>query len=89
MAKKTYSFPFDAKTLQEDFRRHFGVSPDRYIDMSLSVVCRRYMLDLLKFDVLLHVRFGNYDSGNDSISMQDLISREYGEDAERLVNALI
>ena len=85
-----FNFPQDRMRVEELFQEHFAISdPNPYIDKSLSLLCKRFVLDIFKFDEFLHDKFGNYDHGEDSISMKELILKKYGVDAERFISSLI
>lgn len=65
------------------------IHPSHLYDGLLATMTGRPELDLFKLDEELHDRFPDYDdNGEDSITMSELIIREYGQEASNLVREL-
>lgn len=76
--------------MKDLFQKYFAISdPNPYIDKMLSMISGHFILDIFKFDEFLHDKFGNYDHGEDSISMKELIFKKYGSSAEEFISLLI
>ena len=72
------------------FERIFGVRFSSYMDPMLTVVSKRPCIDIVKFDdEFLHAKFGDYDNGDNPISMRELLNKEYGEETSKLIERLI
>lgn len=70
-------------------KKHFKIAvPNDFLDrtfLPLKIVS----LDILLFDDLMHKRHGDYDEGNEAISLKDLVEREYGVEASKFVESAI
>ena len=51
-------------------------------DVPLSIIFKRPILDIFKFDDYLHDRFGDYESEDKSI--KDMFDKLFGNDADRI-----
>jgi hypothetical protein len=89
MIKKRYNFPADRTILVYDFLNRFGVHPNGYIDNLMSAISKHFVIDICKFDDYLHEKFGDYDDGENAISMEALILKEYGVEASNLIESLL
>lgn len=88
MVKKRSDFKLDSEDT-EMFERIFGVRFSSYMDSMLTVVSKRPCIDIMKFDDFLHKKFGDYDDGDNPMSMRELLDKEYGEEASKLIERLI
>ena len=82
-----YKWPSDLWMVKEDFQKHFGLSIIDYIDNVLSWVTGRCVLDIIRFDDLIHNRHGNYEELG--MSLNDLIVENYGEESVLFLEKLI
>ena len=89
MAKKTYRFPADKDAVQQGFQKHFGLNPSGYIDNLLSILFKKFILNIAKFDDFLHEKHGNYDQGANPISMKTLLGKEYGSEVSEFIESLL
>ena len=85
----TFSFPADAKKVSDSFQKFFGTFKSEWVDNLLSAITKHFVLDIIKFDEWLYEKHGNYDEGENAISMKELILREYGADAEQFMQSLL
>jgi hypothetical protein len=70
------------------FREFFpGLYFNEYMDALLSVAYGGPKIDIGKFDDYLHDRHGDYES--DGLSMESLLTKEYGGNAARFIRELI
>ena len=53
----------------------------------MSFVTNTFQVDLIKFDDILHRKFGDYEG--QGLSMKDIIKREYGDAGINLIEQLI
>jgi hypothetical protein len=65
-----------------------GVRKQMFLDVALSVGFGRPVLDLQKFDGLLHGVFGEYEE-EQGLSMQGLLEREFGDEFALFVRGLL
>jgi hypothetical protein len=70
-----------------DFRRIFHVSIAPFFDSSTTCLFQKIRINPFTFDDYLHELYGNYEDRG--LSMQELILEKYGEEGEKLINALI
>lgn len=56
--------------------------PNKYL-CSTAIIQKKGVLDIIKFDDWLHEQYGQYE--NKGLSMQDLIRKEYGEEAVHFI----
>ena len=71
-----------------DFERFFETPFPPFYDGRISFVFRRIVMDIPKFDGWLHKQHGNYEESA-GLSMQEIIQLWYGEEALRVVKALL
>lgn len=89
MAKKQSDLKWNPEDI-ETFERIFGVRFSTYMDMELTTISKKPCIDIVKFDdEFLHVKFGNYDDGDNPISMRELLDKEYSKEASELIERLI
>lgn len=86
---KTYRYPEDRMEVGRLFRQYFDTQPDPYFDRMLGFLTKSFVIDIIKFDELMHARHGEYDDGPNPISMKELIIKEYGSDAEAFIDSLL
>lgn len=78
----------DYAGVADRFGMLFGVRLSHFIDnMRSAIVTGRVTIDLYKLDSWLHEKHGNYEESG--LSMQELIIREYGEEANEIIKKLI
>lgn len=83
---KTCSFE-DYAEIADRFSIMFGIRLGNFIDNMRSAVEGRVVINLFKFDEWLHKKHGNYDM--DELSMQDIIIKYYGNEANEIVKRFI
>jgi hypothetical protein len=71
----------------EWFRKFFGEPLNPYLDGEMMLCFHRPMLDLDKFDQMLHKRHGEYEK--QGLSMKDLLEKEYSAKAVGFVMLII
>ena len=85
-------FPYPGSPEQREYLRRLFMSRlemslSDCIDTLMSIICKRVVLDIVHVDTILHSRFGDYeDSG---LSMEDLITKEYGEESTTLIKRML
>lgn len=77
----------DYAPVAEKFGLIFGIRMGKFIDNMRSAVEGRPVINLFKFDDWLHEKHGNYDMGE--LSMQDIIIKYYGNEANEIVKRFI
>lgn len=77
----------DYARVAEKFGLIFGIRLGNFIDNMRSAVEGRAVIDLFKFDDWLHKKHGNYDMCK--LSMQDIIIKYYGNEANEMVKRFI
>lgn len=79
------------QTFCENMLLHFRIprrgGAVKYICPISTAAKREPRLDILKLDELLHKRHGDYE--DQGLSMSDLITKEYGEEANQFVRQQI
>ena len=65
-------------TVYQFFKDHFNLPFNKYIDVQMSFVLGKPVLDIFKFDEWLHEKYGNYEDSGDS--MRTIILKQYGQD---------
>jgi len=59
------------------FHDTLGVSLNQFLDGMLMALCKKPVIDSIKFDDWLHKKFGDYeDSG---LSMEEVLVNNYGQ----------
>ena len=84
--KTNYNFN-QTQTVKTNFEAYFGVSFGRFYDGLMSVISKRLVIDILKFDDWLHDRHGKYE--DKKLSMSDIIFQYYGRDACEFIESLM
>lgn len=56
-------------------------------DPLMSFVTNTFQVDLIKFDDILHRKFGDYEE--DGLSMRDIVKKNYGDAGLKLIEQLI
>jgi len=82
---KNYSFAERIK-VDQLFNQYFNVSFRMFYDGLISVMSKRLVIDILKFDNWLHSQFGNYE--DNKTSMKDIIISKFGKEACELIESL-
>jgi hypothetical protein len=59
-----------------------------YLDVFMSMACKRPVLDIGKFDDLLHELYGEYER-NDGLNMHELLKQEKGAECSTYVESLL
>ena len=73
-------------TLDRQFLEYFGVR-DKFMDRMLTVLTKKYQLDIIKFDDWL-AEFHGYDCETHG-SMADFITLKFGEEACAFIRSLL
>ena len=79
--------PEQREYLRRLFRSRLEMSLSDCIDTLMSITCKRVVVDIVHIDTILHSRFGDYEDRG--LSMEDLITKEYGEDSTTLLNKML
>lgn len=69
------------------FNTLFGVEFRKFYDGILTIAFGALKIDILKFDDYLHEKHGQYEEKR--MSMEELITKEYGTKARNLIQELI
>jgi hypothetical protein len=77
----------DWSNVRSDFERIFNTSIAPFYDGNATVIFGKIRIKLFVFDDYLHQVHGDYEDWG--LSMQDLIREKYGEEGDKLINALI
>lgn len=78
----------DFYQVAERFGLLFGTRLIHFIDnMRTAIVTGRVTIDLCKLDSWLHEKHVDYEKSG--LSMQELIRKEYGEEANEIIKKLI
>ena len=83
----TYQWPKDWNKLRQDFVGTFHMTIVDVYGPLMSFVTNTFQVDLIKFDDILHRKFGDYEG--QGLSMKDIIKREYGDAGINLIEQLI
>jgi len=67
------------------FRQHFNCKPP--LDGLLMMVFRRPVIDVIKFDAILHEKHGDYEE--QKMSMTDVLKKEYPDGVNDFIEWLI
>ena len=76
--------------VERDFCRLMNICKSNFNsiwDKLLTMATGYIEIDIIKLDVILHERFGEYEDAGKS--MEDIIRENYGEEAVDLINRLI
>lgn len=84
--KKEYKF-HEINQVERKFERFFGIRFTPYFDSLMSVVFKRIIIDVVKFDNYLLNKY-HYDQNKD-ISMAAFIINKFGVDAWYFVKSLL
>ena len=85
-------FPYPGTQEQREYLRRFFISRFEMslsdcIDPLMSIICKRVVLDIVHVDTILHSRFGDYEERG--LSMEELITKEYGEESTTLIKRML
>ena len=85
-------FPYPGAPEQREYLRHLfrsrlDMSLSDCIDTLMSIICKRIVLDIVHVDSILHSRCGDYEDRG--LSMEELITKEYGEESTTLINRML
>ena len=85
-------FPYPGTQEQREYLRclfklRLEMSLSDCIDTLMSIICKRVVLDIVHVDTILHSRFGDYEYSG--LSMEDLITKEYGEESTTLIKRML
>ena len=85
-------FPYPGTPSQREYLRRLFTSRlemdlSDCIDTLISIICKRVVLDIVHVDTILHSRFGDYEDRG--LSMEELITKEYGEEAITLIKRIL
>lgn len=83
----TYQWPKDWSKLRQKFVGTFHMTIVDVYDPLMSCLYGKFQIDIIKFDDVLHRKFGDYEERG--LSMRDIIKREYGEAGINLIEQLI
>jgi hypothetical protein len=73
--------------VHKDFEKAFGVSIRQFYDGLTTLFLGKICINPFVFDDYLHRIHGDYEGKG--LSMEDLITQEYGEEALKVFNKLI
>lgn len=82
-----YDWPKDWVNVRKDFIETFQTTIEDVYDPFLSFVEGKFMIDIIRFDDILHRKIGDYEV--EGLSMKDVILREFGNKGIELINELI
>jgi hypothetical protein len=78
----------DIHTFCRGMDRFFGIrGANRFLDEIFLQLRREVRIDVIKFDDWLHAKHGEYE--NDGQSMEEVITKHYGEPATTFIRSLI
>lgn len=85
-------FPYPGTQEQREYLRRLFISRlemslSDCIDTIMSIICKRVVLDIVHVDTILHSRFGDYEDRG--LSMEELITKEYGEESTTLIKRML
>jgi hypothetical protein len=69
------------------FKEQFGLPFNKYIDVSVSSICGKPIIDIFKFDEWLRTRFGNYEESG--FTMESLLVKHYGKDVADQIQSFL
>lgn len=79
--------PIPFQKINSDFIKHFKTGIQKFEDRKLTILTKRFQLNIIKFDEYLHKEHGYSENNHGSIS--DFIVLKFGIDAEKFIKNLI
>ena len=79
--------PEQREYLRRLFRSRLEMGLSDCIDTLMSIICKRVVLNIVHVDTILHSRFGDYEERG--LSMEELITKEYGEESTTLIKRML
>lgn len=85
-------FPYPGTPEQREYLRRLFMSRlemglSDCIDTLMSIICKRVILDIVHVDTILRSRFGDYEDRG--LSMEELVTKEYGEESTTLIKRML
>lgn len=78
---------FSPIEFHEGLKKYFNIErPNIYLD-PVFMILRKVRINIIRFDVLLHKRHGQYE--DDNLSMSTVIRKEYGVKAEAFIKSYL